>query len=310
MSHPAPTRPWQKVGVDIFTFSQQDYLITVDYLTGYFEIDRLPSKRISDIMYCLKQQFARHGLPDELVSDNSPFQSAEFKRFAEQYEFKYTTSSPRYPQSNGRVENSVRTAKRLMTKAAADNYDPFLALLDWRNTPSEQLGPSPVQLMFGRRTRTLLPSSNKLLVTPSGGQAHKALTAAKQRQAVYYNVGAKEKPPFKTGQTVRVKLDDNRKEWNKGQIVTTHPHRSYDVKLEDGTVRRRTSRHIRFSSEPPIVCDNDIDITNGQPATIVTPAPPSSGILKPSPSVAPSVQNNQTVTRYGRRIVKPARYRQ
>ena len=134
MSHPAPTRPWQKVGVDIFTFSQQDYLITVDYLTGYFEIDRLPSKRISDIMYCLKQQFARHGLPDELVSDNSPFQSAEFKRFAEQYEFKHTTSSLRYPQSNGRVENSVRTAKRLMTKAAADNYDPFLALLDWRNT--------------------------------------------------------------------------------------------------------------------------------------------------------------------------------
>lgn len=71
MSHAAPARVWDKVGVDIFTFRDQDYLITTDYLSGYFEIDRLPSKRIADVIYCLKQQMARHGVPTILVSDNS-----------------------------------------------------------------------------------------------------------------------------------------------------------------------------------------------------------------------------------------------
>jgi len=50
LSHVAPARPWEKVGVDIFTFRNIDYLITVDYLSGFFEIDRLPSKRICDIV--------------------------------------------------------------------------------------------------------------------------------------------------------------------------------------------------------------------------------------------------------------------
>ena len=72
MTHPAPSRPWEKVGSDIFTFHGQDYLITVDYLSGYFEVDRLPSKKINDVIYALRQQFARHGIPLEVVSDNSP----------------------------------------------------------------------------------------------------------------------------------------------------------------------------------------------------------------------------------------------
>ena len=49
-SHPAPSRPFEKVGVDIFTFENQDYLMTVDYLSGFFEVDRLPSKAVSKLI--------------------------------------------------------------------------------------------------------------------------------------------------------------------------------------------------------------------------------------------------------------------
>ena len=42
--------------------------------------------------------------------------------------------------------------------------DPNLSLLDYRNTPSEGTGSSPAQRLFGRRTRTLLPTSLRLLV--------------------------------------------------------------------------------------------------------------------------------------------------
>ena len=286
-------------------FGDREYLITVDYLSGFFEIDRLPSKRVSDIIYCLKQQFARHGLPNELVSDNSPFNSSEFARFASLYEFRHTTSSPRYAQSNGRSENSVRTAKRIMTKAREAGADPYLALLEWRNTPSEQLGLSPAQLLFGRRTRTRLPTANKLLDTTTTPAARSALTAAKVKQAVYYNRGAKAREPLAVGQTVRVKYDDRSPEWRKAEIAKVLPYRSYEVNFDDGTTRRRTSRHVRFSKEPPIILNDDE--TELQPSL-----KPTTSISQPSPASTNTQQSLSPpilTTRSGRQVVKPVRYR-
>ena len=95
LSHDVPDRPWQKIGVDIFTFRGQDYLLSADYLSNFFEIDRLQSKRVKDIIYCLKGQFARHGIPEIVFSDNSPFAAREFQCFARAWEFTHNTSSPR-----------------------------------------------------------------------------------------------------------------------------------------------------------------------------------------------------------------------
>ena len=309
MFYPAPARPWEVLGVDIFTIADADYLITVDYLTGWFEVDRLQAKASGNIIYCLKQHFARLGLPLQVISDNVPFASKDFRLFAQRYEFKHTTSSPRYSQSNGRVEAAVKTAKRIMIKAGETNTDPFLALLEFRNTPSEQLGPSPAQLMFNRRTRTLLPTANRLLDTPSASAASVALTKAKERQAVYYNRGAKERPPLSIGDTVRVKFND-RPNWKKAEIAEVLPHRSYNVRFEDGTVRRRTSKHVRFSLEPPIVLDDD------QPspppagaATNALPAAEQSTARQTLPSGQSRAQARAPIkTRSGRVVKRPARY--
>jgi len=97
MSHDSPSRPWEKVGVDLFSFHGQDYILVVDYLSNYFEVDRLQSKKMSDIIYVLKQQWARHGVPSTVFSDNQ-FNCQEFRKFADVYEFKHVTSSPRIPQ--------------------------------------------------------------------------------------------------------------------------------------------------------------------------------------------------------------------
>jgi len=48
------------------------------------------------------------------------------------------------------VENAVKTAKALIRKASDAGTDLYLALLDWRNTPSENLLLSPAQIIFGR----------------------------------------------------------------------------------------------------------------------------------------------------------------
>ena len=72
----------------------------------------------------------------------------EFKKFAEEWGFSDTTSSPEYPQSNGAAERVVQTARRILKKATAENKDPFEGLLKYRNTPFEDIGVSPAQLLM------------------------------------------------------------------------------------------------------------------------------------------------------------------
>lgn len=292
--------------MDIFTLREQDYLLTTCYLSGYFEVDRLPSKSAKDVVYCLKVQFARHGLPTEVVSDNVPFNSAEFRKFAQQYDFRHITSSPHYAQSNGKAESSVKTCKRLMEKAIQDREDPHLALLAWRNTPSEQLGLSPVQIMFGRRTRTHLPMTQATMASTNNAAAHDALQKAKVRQAAYYNIDAKERPGLTVGDTVRTRWNKH-KTWDRAEVTKVLPFRSYELRFADGSVRRRTSRHIRHSpAEPPITIQHDVEEEEATQPPLPRPPPVAinSDCRPPSP---PAHETTVTVTRSGRTVRRPAK---
>ena len=112
----------------------------------------------------LKTIFARSGIPEILVTDNDPqFAFKEFEAFAKSWSFNHTPTSPRYPQSNGKAENAVKTVKRLFQKCKESGVSEFQALLDWRNTPTEGMATSPAQRLMGRRCRTLLPTSECLL---------------------------------------------------------------------------------------------------------------------------------------------------
>ena len=44
-------------------------------------------------------------------------------------------SSPYFPQSNGMVERAVQEVKRILGKAKEDGSDPYLAILNARNSP-------------------------------------------------------------------------------------------------------------------------------------------------------------------------------
>ena len=108
--------------------------------------------------------FSRYGVPDQVISDNGPqFVSSEFTTFAQQWGFEHVTSSPKYPQLNGKDENAVKTVKMLFTKCQDSRQSEYLALLDWRNMPLEGMETSPAQRFFGRRCRTLLLSTESLL---------------------------------------------------------------------------------------------------------------------------------------------------
>ncbi|KAL0147375.1 hypothetical protein M9458_057318 [Cirrhinus mrigala] len=99
-------------------FDRGEYLLCVDYFSKFPEIAKLTQIKSRHVVTALKYIFARHGIPDEVVSDNGPqFASAEFGAFAENWEFLHTTSSFGFPQSNGQSERTVQTVKNLLKKA-------------------------------------------------------------------------------------------------------------------------------------------------------------------------------------------------
>jgi len=128
------------VAVDIFELDQKDFLVTVDYYSSFFKVERLTTKTTREVINKIRPHFSRNGIPDTVVSDNGQlFASSDLQEFTNLYHFEHVTSSPGYPQSNGKVENGVKMAKKLMRKAFDSKYEPYLALLDWRNTPSRML---------------------------------------------------------------------------------------------------------------------------------------------------------------------------
>ncbi|CAC5394823.1 unnamed protein product [Mytilus coruscus] len=164
ISHEIPSRLWSKVGINLMTFQSKNYLVTVDYYSNYCEVDYLEDTLALTVIRKLRAQFARHGIPDVCFTDNGPqFDCGEFRKFSRLWEFKHDTSFPLYSQSNGKVEQAVQTVKRLMKKSKFDKKDPYLAFLDFRNTPTEGFDNSPAEKLMNRKTRTLLPTKESLL---------------------------------------------------------------------------------------------------------------------------------------------------
>ena len=78
----------------------------------------MPTTTSSAVINKMKAIFARHVIPEKVVSDNGPqFSEQEFARFASDWDFSHVPSSPTYPQSNGLAEKAVHTAEQLLKKA-------------------------------------------------------------------------------------------------------------------------------------------------------------------------------------------------
>ena len=147
-----PERPWQVVGSDLFQQQGKTYLLVTDYYSRYPEVALLTSESASEVIRNLKSIFARHGIPEMLISDNGPAYAAhEFKSFADTYKFRSVTSSPRYPRANGAAERMVRTVKNILAKSE----DPQLGLLAYRTSPIHG-GFSPAELLMAAHRGPLL----------------------------------------------------------------------------------------------------------------------------------------------------------
>lgn len=262
-----PDRPWQKVAMDLFCLKGQWWLVLTDYYSRYPEIARLSSLSSAAVVNHCKSIFARHGIPDEVISDNGPqfsgSEASEFRKFAEEYKFKHTTSSPRYPQSNGLAEAAVKIIKGSMKKTE----DPYETLIVYRSTPLKN-GYSPAELLMGRRLRTTLPISEEML-RPKGVdhatlKKREAMLKMQQKQQFDKHHGARHLPDLDEGQDVWV-IDMQRKGTVKGPASTP---RSYLVTTDNGDLRRNRSHLVALPHQlenqqvPDSNTSNSSDSTN------------------------------------------------
>lgn len=263
--YPVPSRPWSMLAADLFELGNQQFIILVDYWSGFFEVQEVKVATSASVIAACKVQFSRHGIPDVLITANgSQFVSSAFSKFAREWQFEHQSSSPRYPQSNGCAENAVKTCKNLMKKAKADGGDLLLALLDWRNTPTEGIGSSPAQRLMGRRTRTLLPTHKKLLTQSGHWATATKLAGRKARQERPYNKKSRPLDPLQCGQAIRMRLP-GKQEWTLGTCTRVLRNRSYEVEV-CGRRYRRNRRQLRSTPEiPPPISSQDLVLPDAYP---------------------------------------------
>ncbi|KAK3729695.1 hypothetical protein QZH41_004571 [Actinostola sp. cb2023] len=159
------TEPFKKVAIDLVgelpkSATGYKYILTiVDYATRYPEAIPLRTTSSKVIADALIQFFSRVGIPEELVSD----QRSNFigKLMTELYENLGITkikTSVYHPEGNGLVERFHSTLKAMLKKFVGecvntwDKYLPYL-LFAYREVPSESIGYSPFELLYGHTIR-------------------------------------------------------------------------------------------------------------------------------------------------------------
>ena len=108
------------------------------------------SKKADVVTSDLKEIFAGHGISEKVRYDSGPpFDCAKFTHVANPWDIALVSSSPRYPQFNGKVERAVQTVKKNLKR----NKELEKALLGYRTTPLRS-GFSQTELLMGRRLRS------------------------------------------------------------------------------------------------------------------------------------------------------------
>ena len=253
-----------------FQFAGHHYLVIGDRLSGWSEIYSAPSgteySGAKGLVQCLRLFFRTFGVPDEIASDGGPEFTAETtKRFLAQWDIHHRLSSAYYPQSNGRAEVAVKSAKRLLRTNVGPtgslNTDKFLrAILQLRNTPDPDCKVSPAEIIFGRPLRDAFAFCNrKETFSNPQVQSHwkdawtlkeRALRKRFVRWSERQNERTRSLHPLNVGDRcfLQNQIGPHPKRWDRsGLIVEVLPYNKYLVKVDgSGRLTSRNRRYLRL----------------------------------------------------------------
>ena len=118
-------RPFESVGLDMFSWKANNYLLVVDRMCGYIFVEQLHKsakcKTVTE-KFCLLA--LTYSFPQEVRYDKGPQFSTEFEQFLKDILVEPQPSSANNPRSNGLAESAVRNAKILLRKSIEEksNY--------------------------------------------------------------------------------------------------------------------------------------------------------------------------------------------
>ena len=249
-----PDVPFQKTVADLFTLEGHSFLAYADRFSGWLEVERLSSTSFRYVRQTFLRWFSTYGVPEELATDGGPpFNGQEYKQFLKTWDVQKRLSSAHYPQSNGRAEAAVKSAKRILlgninpTTGALDTDAAARALMTHRNTPTQDTGISPATMLFGRMLRDHLPKGNRKL-RPEWDAISKSREHALAKRALKgIEAERKELEPLNIGDAVQIQnqAGNHPYKWHvTGVIAGVLPYRQYQV-IVDGS-RRVSLRNRRF----------------------------------------------------------------
>ena len=243
--HEEGEAPWERVGIDFFDIKEHSYIVIVDYLSTYIEVEHMNSTTSQQTIKTLKKTFSRWGIPKELVSDNGPqLTSQEFKDFLKSWGIAHKPSDPLYPKGNGKAEAAVKVIKDMLQKCHENGDDPYMALLELRATPRQDVNMSPAEIMLGRQPRTLIPAKTKSTMSNKYQNLRD-----RRRESIKkcYDKGAKTLTEIATETPVYYKNAQDK--WCPGK-VTRKNGRKYQILGENGGEYIRNRVHIRPKATP------------------------------------------------------------
>ena len=221
---------------------------------------------------CLRKFFDTFGVPEELSSDGGPeFTAGITTDSLKKWGVQPRISSAYNPQSNGRAEVAVKTAKRLLRNnvgptGSLDNDKLLRALLQIRNTPDPDCNLSPAQIIYGRPIRDAFGFSNRLQkysnphVLPMWREAwatkESALRTRFVKTSEKLNEHSRNLPPLTRQDRCFIQNQTGNApyKWERtGTVVEVLPHDKYIVKVDgSGRLTTRNRRFLRkFMSASP-----------------------------------------------------------
>ena len=295
-----PSTPFEAVFADFFAYGGRHYLVIGDRLSGWVEVFGSPAGTTlagaAGLIRHLRSFFATFGVPEELSSDVGPeFTAGCTEAFLRLWGVRHRVSSAHFPQSNGRAEVAVKSAKRLLMSNTSPtgslDHDRFLrAMLQLRNTPDPDCNISPAQIIFGRPLRDTLSFVNRLEkfsnpnVRPLWRQAWAAKEEALRSRISRTTESLKEhsRPlrPLVLGERVFLQNQQGTSpnKWDRSGIVVESPgHDQYRVKIDgSGRLTLRNRRFLRAYSPATPSIELLPMVPPSPPSTVHTPAPPPS----------------------------------
>ena len=115
--HPTPAVPWDTVGMDLFHFSGESFLIMVDYMSKYPMVNRVQNNSAESLTVASEKMFSFSGYPRTIMCDmDSNFTSESFQSYCKGRGIAVKHSAAQHHQSNGLAERHIQTVKNLLRK--------------------------------------------------------------------------------------------------------------------------------------------------------------------------------------------------